>query len=183
VLAARDARQRAMDASFGAGATIVAASLAIPGAEKVPPGAAALFESAVAALARTLPAPGRVHAALDALGPFELWATSGDAAAVKHVCVALEASVPAARLLDLDVHSSQGVPFDRASLHLPPRACVVCGEPARACIRARRHAPADAVASAHALLAAFRARRVGAAARRGAPARAAAHAEAGARRS
>jgi holo-ACP synthase len=142
-----------MDRWLGAGETLVALSLAVPGAEKAPPGAGALFAWAVASLAAALPGARRVHAAADALGPFELWRTAEDARAVKRRCVALEEASPAARLLDLDVYSPEGTPVDRASLDLPARRCLVCGEPARDCIRTRHHPPPDAVASALRLLA------------------------------
>lgn len=155
-LAARDARQATIDRWRGTGATLVAATLAVPGAEKAPPGAAALLGWAIGALARAVPGARRVHAAADVLGPFELWSTPDDAAAVKRACVALEAAAPAARLLDLDVYSAEGAPVDRASLDLPARRCLCCAEPARDCIRAGRHPRADVVAAARRLLDGFR---------------------------
>jgi holo-ACP synthase CitX len=156
VLAARDARQATMDRWLGAGSTVVAASLAIPGSCKAPAGAGALFEWAVAEATRDLPGARRVDATTDALGPFELWCTTADAVAAKRRCVAVEAANPAARLVDLDVYSPEGTPVDRASLDLPARRCLCCDEPARDCIRAGRHAPADVVASALRLLADLR---------------------------
>jgi len=145
-----------MDRWLGAGATLVAASLAIPGARKAPDGADSLFEWAVAEATQGLPGARRVHVTTDFLGPFELWCTSEDAAAVKRRCVAVEAATPAARLVDLDVYSPEGTPVDRASLDLPARRCLCCDEPARDCIRAGRHALADVVASALRLLADLR---------------------------
>jgi holo-ACP synthase CitX len=142
-----------MDRWLGGGETLVAVALAIPGVQKTPPGAAALFEWVVTELSRALPRARRVHATSDALGPFELWCTDADAAAVKHRCVALETETPAARLADVDVYSPEGVPVDRSSLHLPPRPCLCCAEPARDCIRGGRHAPTEVVASALRLLA------------------------------
>lgn len=145
-----------MDRWLGAGQTLVAASLAIPGAHKLLPGATALFRWAVAGLGRAAPQARCVHTTSDALGPFALWCTPDAAETVKRGCVVLEGAVPAARLLDLDVYSPEGTPVDRASLDLPARACLCCGEPARDCIRARRHRQADVVASALRLLAGFR---------------------------
>jgi holo-ACP synthase CitX len=72
---------------------------------------------------------------------------------VKRRCVALEAATPVARLVDLDVYAPEGTPVDRSSLHLPARRCLCCAEPARDCIRAGRHPPAEVVASAIRLLA------------------------------
>jgi holo-ACP synthase len=142
-----------MDRWLGAGATVIAASLAIPGARKAPGGAGALLEWAVREATRGLPGARRVYATTDFLGPFDVWCTKEDAAAVKRRCVAVEGATPAARLVDLDVYSPEGTPVDRASLDLPARRCLCCDEPARDCIRAGRHAPADVVASALRLLA------------------------------
>jgi holo-ACP synthase len=151
-LAARDARQAELDRHLAAGGTVVAVSLAIPGEEKAPPGAAALFAWAVAELARGLPGLRPLHTGDDALGPFAIFATEVDAAEAKRRCVAIEASRPAARLVDVDVYSPAGEPVDRASLGLPPRPCLCCPEPARECIALRRHGFPELVAEARRLL-------------------------------
>jgi holo-ACP synthase CitX len=154
-LSARDARQEATDRWRGVGATLVAFSLGVPGPRKVPPGALELFVWSLDELKRALPAARTLYVTRDALGPFVLWSTPGDAAIVKRRCIAVEASRPAARLLDIDVYSPEGTPIDRQSLQLPPRACLCCGEPARDCIRGTRHDPEDVVARAGDLLATF----------------------------
>ncbi len=156
-LGARDERQVALDRWRGVGVTLVCVSLAIPGAAKTPPGALALYAWAVDQLRSALPAARRVYLTKDALGPFDLWTTPGDASIVKRRCIAVEASVPAARLVDLDVFSPEGIAIDRHALQLPPRPCLCCGEPARDCMRAGRHAPEDVVAHALDLLTTFRA--------------------------
>jgi holo-ACP synthase CitX len=155
-LAARDARQAAMDRWLGTGVTLVTASLAVPGVDKAPEGAALLMAWAVERLERTVPGARRLGATWDALGPFELWSAPGAAAEVKRRCIAVEGAAPAARLVDLDVYSPEGTQVDRASLALPARACLCCADPARDCIRAGRHRPEDVVARAHRLLADFR---------------------------
>lgn len=156
-LRARDARQEAMDRWCGLGTTVVAISLAVPGPAKLPPGAMKLWSWATSELRHAFPPAQRVHVSTDGLGPFELWTIPDDASIVKRRCVAVENARPAARLLDVDVYSPEGTPIDRASLQLPPRTCLCCGEPARDCVRARRHAPEDVVARALALLATCRA--------------------------
>jgi holo-ACP synthase CitX len=142
-----------MDRHLGAGVTVVAVSLAIPGEAKAPPGAGALFAWAVDELVRALPGARLLHARSDALGPFALWAAPGAPAEVKLRCVEIERSRPAARLVDLDVYSPEGASIDRASLYLPPRACLSCDEPARECIRVGRHGFPEIVARARELLA------------------------------
>ena len=149
LLAARDARQALLDRHVAAGhAAVVAVSLNTPGPEKAPPGGAALFRLALLRLDRALAAhrPRLLHRGDDALGPFALLAVELAPAAAKGACLALEAALPAGRLLDLDVHGPGGVPLGRAELGLPPRPCLVCDAPARECIRLGRH-PAEAVAA------------------------------------
>jgi holo-ACP synthase CitX len=152
---ARDDRQEAMDRWRGVGATLVAVSLAVPGPTKVPPGSLELFVWALGELKRALPAARTLYVTRDALGPFALWSTPGDAAIVKRRCMAVEASRPAARLLDIDVYSPEGMPIDRQTLQLPPRTCLCCGDPARDCIRVARHEAEVVVARAGDLLATF----------------------------
>jgi holo-ACP synthase CitX len=153
LLAARDDRQAVLDRQLGGGRTLVALSLAIPGEDKKPPGAGALFAWAAAEVERAFPGADRLHANDDALGPFALWAVPLAGVEAKARCTAVEAARDAARLVDLDVYSPEGAPVDRASLHLPPRPCLCCAEPARECIRARRHDLGEVVGRAAALLA------------------------------
>jgi holo-ACP synthase CitX len=153
LLAARDARQAALARHRGAGRTLVALSLAVPGAIKQPPGAGALFAWAAAEVRRAFPGARPLETFEDALGPVALWAMPAAAAEAKTRCMAIEASRPAARLVDLDVYSPEGVSIDRASLQLPPRACLCCDEPARECILLARHGFPELVHRALALLA------------------------------
>jgi holo-ACP synthase len=161
LLAARDARQEAMDRWLGSGETLIAVSLAIPGARKSPPGSAELFAWAVTSLRMALPRARGVEATADALGPHELWCTPDDARAVKRCCVAIEAAMPAARLVDLDVYSTEGLARDRTSLHLAPRRCLCCDEAAADCVRTGRHPTPEIVARALWLLEGFAARTTG----------------------
>ena len=151
-LAARDARQAVLDRELGSGTTLVALSLGVPGPDKAPPGAAALFAWAWQVVAEAFPGARLIARRDDALGPFALWAVPIEARGAKLRCVALESSRPAARLVDLDVYAGDGAPADRAALDLPPRACLCCAEPARECIRLGRHPFPELVQRARALL-------------------------------
>jgi holo-ACP synthase CitX len=153
LLAARDARQAALDRELGGGRTLVALSLGVPGHDKAPPGAAALFAWACLAVAEAFPGARLVARRDDALGPFATWTVPGEAKGAKLRCVAIESSRPAARLVDLDVYAGDGAPVDRAALQLPPRACLCCAEPARECIRLGRHPFPELVGQARTLLA------------------------------
>jgi holo-ACP synthase CitX len=154
LLAARDARQaRIDDALREARGSVVALSLAIPGAEKVPPGAAALFAWAGHRVAKAWRDARALHAGIDALGPFALWDLAAPPSEAKERCVSIEGARPAARLVDLDVYSPEGACLDRAALGLPPRRCLCCDAAARECIALRRHSDAELAESARQLLA------------------------------
>lgn len=59
----------------------------------------------------------------------------------KRMAVSIEEEHPLGRLFDLDVIVSEdGVrPLGRQELGLPQRLCLICGKPARECMRARTH--------------------------------------------
>ncbi len=113
-------------------------SLNIPGPVKCPPGGRELFAWGQEQLAQSL----AVSLALmeeDSLGPWALYTTAAAPLEVKSICCAIEQAIPAARLLDLDVYAIDGTAHDRASHGLAQRRCLVCAEPARDCIRTKRH--------------------------------------------
>jgi len=163
LLAARDARaalierrcaRPAGDGAPGGSRALVFASLAIPGPDKTPPGAGPALARGVEALRGAFAAHAlELDRDVDALGPWGLLAVRAEPGAVKRVAAGLEASLPCGRLLDLDVYDAAGRAVDRAALGLPPRPCLLCPEPARECIAARRHDAADLAARAAALLA------------------------------
>ena len=61
---------------------------------------------------------------------------------VKKACCEIENEHPFGRLMDLDVLEPVGetvVPVERERVGEPPRKCLVCGRPARECMRAHAH--------------------------------------------
>ena len=61
---------------------------------------------------------------------------------VKKACCEIENEHPVGRLMDLDVLEPVGetiVPVERKRVGEPPRKCLVCGRPARECMRAHAH--------------------------------------------
>ena len=61
---------------------------------------------------------------------------------VKRACCEIEEEHPYGRLMDLDVLEPVGdsvVPVSRERVGEKPRRCLVCGRPARECMRARVH--------------------------------------------
>jgi triphosphoribosyl-dephospho-CoA synthase len=158
LLAARDARQGELERAWalarerGAGA-VIAVSANVPGPDKRRAGLEALVGAAQGALMR-LPGAEPLFAGADLLGPFLLLLTAGVPAELKAFAVALEAG-PGGRLLDVDIYDPAGVPVDRAALGLPDRPCLLCAEPARACIRLGRHDGPALLVRVDALLAPF----------------------------
>lgn len=130
-------------------------SLNIPGREKTPPGSEALFLSIFDRLVQDFPGSSQLEKSFDALGPYTIIALETDPQAAKTHCIALEASHPAARLIDLDVYSAAGVQIDRASLGVAARSCLVCQSPAVDCIRLKRHSLEEVIAKTHELLSSF----------------------------
>jgi triphosphoribosyl-dephospho-CoA synthase len=151
LLEAREARQAAIDRLIPADGSMVFLSVGVPGPGKRRPGLVALRRLAAEALERALPVTppdtGR-----DAMGQWAACDVPLPAAVVKRATVVLEASLPAGRLVDLDVYDRTGRQVDRASLHLPARQCLVCDRPAVECIRHARHDTADLSAAADRLL-------------------------------
>jgi holo-ACP synthase CitX len=155
-----DARDRRRDAlaqnlSRGHQATIFL-SLNIPGSEKNPPGAKALYHWLLGELATSFSGLRILRTASDLLGPYAIMAIALDPTAAKKSCIVLETSHRAARLADLDVYAADGVQIGRSCLGLPARACLVCSAAAVDCMRAKRHPPDEVIAKTNELLAYFR---------------------------
>lgn len=152
LLAARDRRQELLDTLFPTPfpATVML-SLNLPGAEKTGARAERLFAWGERALLQTMNGSAALRGS-DSLGPFALYRTRLLATQVKRLGIALEGAHPAGRLLDLDVYDHAGNQMGRADLDLAPRSCLICREPALACIRAGRHSSDELARAARALI-------------------------------
>ncbi len=73
------------------------------------------------------------------LGPWRIWSSEGDPFILKQLALLIEDGSRQGQLLDLDVYSQDG-PVSRSLLGLPPRTCVVCGQPAAVCAGRAIHA-------------------------------------------
>lgn len=151
LLEAREKRQALVERAGDAGRAVVFASTNIPGRDKCPPGVTHLLGQAVEKIARSLPAEPLDHG-LDGLGPWAAFSVRLPPDAVKRATIDIESTLPAGRLLDLDVYTADGQQVDRASLGLAPRACLACDRPAVECMRLVRHSPDAVVAAAASLL-------------------------------
>jgi holo-ACP synthase len=138
----RVARQRALLGRFGR--PVVSLTLVNPGPVKDTAEARFVFEAAQAAIRRTLGDEGRplefVEESLLPTGPEAMLVVDAEAFGLKRALVRLEEGHPLGRLWDLDVIDRDGTTVGRSLLGLPARTCLVCGEAAHACARARRHA-------------------------------------------
>ena len=156
LLHARDRRQDALTRVLGQGAqATLFLSMNIPGTQKTPPGAEALFEWMLDEMARTFPGIVLHGKFRDSLGHYAILGVNMDPVEAKQYCISLEESHPSARLIDLDVYAPSCTQVSRSSLDLPGRRCLVCDLPAVDCIRVKRHALDEVVGCTHALLAPF----------------------------
>ncbi|PWC31511.1 ACP synthase [Azospirillum sp. TSO35-2] len=149
MLDARDRRvERQRDALDRFRLPVLSATLVMPGPVKDTPLSRFVMDTALGELDALFRRTGwaipfhRPHWA--ATGAEALYAVAADARDLKRAVAALEDGHPLGRLWDLDVLDPQGGSLSRGTLGLAPRRCLVCGEPAHACARARRH-PLDAV--------------------------------------
>jgi holo-ACP synthase len=157
ILAARERRQEQLDERISGGCqATVFLSLNIPGVEKSPPGASALFSWALRSILAECPDAGNPVQGSDPLGPYAVISLNREAVEVKRRCIVLENTNPFARLIDLDVYCANGRPVDRAALRIPPRPCLLCRLPAVECIRQRRHGAVELAGRRDELLSYFR---------------------------
>lgn len=156
VLAAREARwQRRMELAEDA-PSLVSLTLCLPLSLRTDPEAKAFLRKSAARLEEDLREEG--------LGPFAEESLEGEdgltvfiscrsrAESLKLFCVKEEETLPAGRLLDMDVTGRGGRIVGRAELGLPPRKCFLCGRPAAECVAGSRHAPAEIAVFAEKML-------------------------------
>jgi holo-ACP synthase len=157
ILSARERRQELLDERISGGyATTVFLSLNIPGVEKSPPGASALFSWALRTILAEFPDAVNPVQGSDPLGQYAVISLKREAVEVKRRCIFLENANPFARLVDLDVYCANGRHVERAKLGMPPRPCLLCSQPAVECIRLQRHGATELLGRRDELLSHFR---------------------------
>ncbi|MFC3873791.1 citrate lyase holo-[acyl-carrier protein] synthase [Neisseria musculi] len=144
VLAARDLRYAAQQALLaGRAASLVSFSVLAPGGVKRSLFLDEIFQTGYACLKQILAERHITISAeqhLDLKGGNSLLLAVDCAADVlKPLMMELEHQHPLGRLWDIDIIGGDGQPLSRSRFGLPPRACLCCGEPAKACARSRRH--------------------------------------------
>lgn len=140
LLAQRESRAKLLEelAHEYPGETLISFKLNIPGPIKTSPILAMVFAEGLSAITHCLDQPELLDRTSLAGGPEAILKTPAPAKEVKQAMVALEDSTRLARLYDIDVHSA-GQAVSREELGLHPRRCLLCGQSARYCGRARTH--------------------------------------------
>ncbi|PWM22058.1 MAG: citrate lyase holo-[acyl-carrier protein] synthase [Oscillospiraceae bacterium] len=147
----RAAQQRAMQKCHP-GALLVSFTLNIPGAVKRFPEAVRAFAEGCRRIERELSREGAVVSQRwrqqPVTGCEAIWAVRGcDPLLLKERMCAVEDGSRMGRLFDIDLIDSQGKGISRSRLGLPPRRCLLCGEPAHQCARSQAH-PAEQLQAA-----------------------------------
>jgi holo-ACP synthase len=118
-------------------------TLVTPGPLKETPAARLVYEEGCRTLRFILGGAGlKVLASVDGsfpTGPEGFRVVDADPIRLKRKLAALEEFHALGRLWDLDVCDADGIPVSRATVGMPQRKCLVCGEPAHACARSGRH--------------------------------------------
>lgn len=136
MLAARDLRQATQNELLSRfRLPLVCATLSIAGPVKDGFAERLLLSDAVERLKALCPSP--VYERLDCFptGPIAYLCFREDAATLKRLCVSVEETLPAFRLVDLDVLSPDSEKIERTV----PRRCLLCDRPAHECARSRAH--------------------------------------------
>ncbi|MBP5289738.1 MAG: citrate lyase holo-[acyl-carrier protein] synthase, partial [Clostridia bacterium] len=140
ILAAREDRARRQGEMLSHGLPLLSFTLNTPGDIKDSPAIRRFFAVWLDRIREAL--GGKIvkeEARYPKTGPEYLAALRGDAGEIKRICVAIEESRPAGRLLDLDVIGTEGTSLSRTGLGFPERKCLICGKPGRACGAGQRH--------------------------------------------
>ena len=151
LLAARDrraARQLALMQAWP-DRTLVCLTVVLPGPVKRDARSLTVASAAVAAVRETLsPVCEELHDLPTGYeGYFLIDAPPLD---VKRVCCNIENTHPYGRLMDLDVLEPLGdtvAPVSRDRVGEEPRRCLLCGRPARECMRAHTHSYGEVLAA------------------------------------
>jgi len=156
MMMAREARyhmQRAMLARYP-GASLVCLTMNIAGPVKRTPLIARAFAWGDEAVGALLGGRAVVfHAAIsEKTGPESVYVVSGDAKGIKRRLCSLEDGSAMGRLLDVDVIAPDGEKISRTDIGMPPRKCLLCGQDAPVCARARTHTAAELFARANEIM-------------------------------
>ncbi len=156
LLDARDKRESLINDHINKGfnSTIVL-SLNIAGKNKKPDGSYQLFNWALSEVTKVLN-DKKVFVKEDSAGFFAIFTSDKYPIDIKKELVKIEESTISARLLDLDVYDNTGVQIGRSKIGKNERACIICGEEAKVCIRTKRHETSSLIAKTKEILQEFK---------------------------
>ena len=148
MLACREARAQRISSALSQGhCPLVSFTMNIAGGVKNSPLIRRGFLEGCRRLERQLGERGMPFELLDEqnshTGCERLYTVTGDAAAVKAVCAAIEDRDRISRLFDMDVMDRDGCKIAREDLGMAERGCMVCGAPGRGCASRRIHSAAE----------------------------------------
>lgn len=121
--------------------TLVCLTVVLPGPVKRDARSLIVAEAAVGAI-RDVLAPVYKELYDRETGYEGFFIVDGPMLDVKKACCEIEDGHPLGRLMDIDVLEPSGegvVPVSRDRVGLAPRRCLLCGRPARECMRAHTH--------------------------------------------
>ncbi|MCW8353796.1 citrate lyase holo-[acyl-carrier protein] synthase [Citrobacter portucalensis] len=134
-------RQKEMLLRFGT--AIVSVTLVWPGELKDTDASRYVMKQALRTLEDALDeisiSPMQRWCEFSATGAFAIYSVECETSELKKICVTLEDAHPLGRLWDFDVIDSNSQPISRSDINLPVRRCLLCNEPAHACVRSRAH--------------------------------------------
>ena len=150
LLESRDRRAAHQKDLLGAhpGKSLLCLTVQLPGPEKRNARSLAIAQAGVEAIRTAFPADYEELRDLET-GYEAYFLLSVPAAEAKRRACRLEDTHPLGRLMDIDVlpgGTGNLQPLSRSDIGLPPRRCLLCGQPARYCMRARTHSREELLA-------------------------------------
>ncbi|MCC8113466.1 MAG: citrate lyase holo-[acyl-carrier protein] synthase [Bacteroidales bacterium] len=135
----RQERQRQLIAAYP-GKALVVLTVVAPGTEKRTPASLTVAQAATQAIEQATKGHILLSEQLDLPTGYEGWyLIEQSPAEVKKMACAIEEEHPLGRLMDIDVIGPDGVPLSRQDAGYQQRRCLICGRPARVCMRERTH--------------------------------------------
>ena len=141
ILKSRDERQAHQQSLLRdhPGQTLLCLTVVMPGKSKRNSRTLLVAQAAVTALLQHFGADKPYIEVRDLETGYEAFLlTSMPVKDAKRAVCRIEEAHPLGRLFDIDVITQQG-PVSRAEIGLAERSCLLCGRPARECMRAHRH--------------------------------------------
>ncbi len=125
------------------GKSLLCLTVQLPGREKRNAASLAIADAGVAAIREVLTPEREILRDLET-GYEAYFIVSCTDTEAKRLAVGIEDSHPLGRMMDIDVIRLEG-PLSRESIGLGPRPCLICGQPARICMRARTHSTEELI--------------------------------------